>query len=55
MPSSTNKVPQRGRRHGREAWVKAAKQALITDGIETVKIERLAKSLEALAPPFITL
>lgn len=41
------KVPLRARRLGREAWILAAREALITGGIENVKIERLAKSLSA--------
>lgn len=45
--TTAKKVPQRGRRLGKQAWVDAAKIALIEGGIETVKIERLAKSLKA--------
>ena len=41
------KVPLRARRLGREVWITTARDALTTEGIEAVKIERLAKTLGA--------
>ncbi len=45
--SSPKKVPLRARRMGREIWITTAKDALTTGGIEAVKVERLAKTLNA--------
>ncbi len=44
--------PKPGRRIGRDSWIVAARQALIQGGIETVKIERLAKNLKATRSAF---
>ena len=41
------KTPLRGRRLGRDAWLFAARDALITGGIDAVKIDRLATTLTA--------
>ncbi len=44
----TNKTKtRRGRRLGRGAWINAAREAFIKSGIEAVKVERLAKTLQA--------
>lgn len=45
-------MPQRGRRLGKDAWVLAARDALIDGGIEAVKIDRIAKSMEATRAAF---
>ena len=45
-------IPARGRRIGRNAWIKVAKEALIESGIDSVKVERLAKKLGASRPAF---
>ena len=52
MTKQSKEMPQRGRRLGKEAWVDAAREALIEGGIETVKIERLAKRLDATRAAF---
>ncbi len=45
-------MPQRGRRIGKDAWVHAARDALIKGGIEAIKVERLAKTLKATRAAF---
>lgn len=45
--SSGKKIYTRGRRLGRDAWILAARDALIEGGLEAVKIDRLAKTLKA--------
>ena len=46
MPT-THKTAPRGRRLGRKAWLIAARDALISGGVETIKIDRLATTLSA--------
>lgn len=45
--TKTSSKIQRNKRLGRDAWITAARDALVTGGIESVKIERLAKALGA--------
>jgi AcrR family transcriptional regulator len=45
-------VPARGRRIGRDAWIQTAKKALIEGGIDSVKVERLAKRMGATRAAF---
>lgn len=52
MINKTKEMPQRGRRLGKDAWVLAAKKALRENGIEAVKIDRLAKALGATRAAF---
>lgn len=48
LPLKTKKkIPSRGRRLGRDAWITAAKDALINGGVDSIKIERLAATLNA--------
>lgn len=47
MMQAKKKVPLRARRIGREAWVLAARDALIEGGVEAIKIEKLAHKLSA--------
>lgn len=46
------RMPQRGRRIGKEAWIEAARDALISGGLEAVKIERIAKAMGATRAAF---
>ena len=46
------KTSRKGRRLGKNAWVRAARDALINGGLEAVKIDRLAKSLGATRAAF---
>lgn len=50
--AKTTAVPQRGRRLGKQAWIFAARDALIAGGLEAVKIERIAKTLKATRAAF---
>ncbi len=50
--SKKRSVPRRGRRLGKEAWILAARDALIEGGPEAVKVERIAKTLEATRAAF---
>ncbi len=45
--SGRTKVPERGRRVGKDAWVEAARDALIQGGLEAVKVDRIAKTIGA--------
>lgn len=45
--NARKKTPLRGRRLGRDAWILAARDALIEGGSEALKIGRLAKKLKA--------
>ena len=45
-------MPQRGRRIGKDAWILAARDALVDGGLEAVKIERLAKAIKATRAAF---
>jgi AcrR family transcriptional regulator len=47
LTTQTTKMPQRGRRIGKEAWIEAARTALVYGGVEYVKVERLVKDLQA--------
>ena len=41
-----------GLRHGREAWIRAARAALIGGGLQAVRVERLASTLKATRAAF---
>ena len=45
-------MPQRGRRLGKDAWILAARDALVEGGPEAVKVERIAKTLKATRAAF---
>lgn len=45
-------MPQRGRRLGKNAWILAARDALVEGGPEAVKVERIAKTLQATRAAF---
>lgn len=45
-------MPQRGRRIGKDAWIEAARDALVSGGLEAVKVERIAKTMNATRAAF---
>jgi AcrR family transcriptional regulator len=47
MKKPKKRILNQTHRPGREAWIHAAHDALLNAGIESVKVERLAKSLKA--------